>query len=303
MDSSGDLPGDGTGRRDLGHAIDRPARPAAVPATAIVFASPHSGRCYPADLLAASRLDAQALRRSEDCFVDELFAGVVEMGAPLIRAHFPRAYIDPNREPYELDQAMFDAPLPAHCNTRSPRVQAGLGTIARIVASGADIYARKLSVAEGLARIERLYKPYHRDLALLLDERRAAHGHAMLIDCHSMPSIGGPHDFDPGRRRADFILGDAHGASCAPAVVDAVAAVLRGLGYRVTHNAPYAGGFTTTHYGRPADGVHALQIEINRDLYMDEARYTRKAQLGRIAGEMRQVMGRLAELEPRKLAA
>ena len=268
-----------------------------------MFASPHSGRRYPTALLSASRLDAMALRRSEDCFVDELFAGAPALGAPLIRAHFPRAYIDANREPYELDPAMFDGPLPGFCNTRSPRVMAGLGTIARVVASGADIYASKLSVAEGLERIERLYKPYHRDLTLLLEERRRLFGHAILIDCHSMPSVGGPMDFDPGRRRADFILGDAHGAACASAVVEAVAGVLRGLGYRVTHNAPYAGGFTTTHYGRPAEGLHALQIEINRDLYMDERTYARKPALARIAGEMRQVVTALSRLEARKLAA
>lgn len=295
MDSSGDPVAIGT----IGHLIDRPTGAGG----AVVFASPHSGRHYPAAFLAASRLDPLALRRSEDCFVDELFAAAAEMGAPMIRAQFPRAYVDVNREPYELDPAMFDGPLPAYCNTRSPRVQAGLGTIARIVATGSDIYAGKLSVAEGLDRIERLYKPYHRDLGRLIDACRHAHGHAVLIDCHSMPSIGGPLDYDPGRRRADFILGDAHGAACAPAVVDAVAGALRGLGYRVTHNAPYAGGFTTTHYGRPADGVHVLQIEINRDLYMDERHYARKPALARIAGEMRLVMTRLNALEARKLAA
>ncbi len=295
MDSSGDLPGDGA----VGHVIDRPARPVG----AIVLASPHSGRRYPPEFLRQSRLDPVTLRRSEDCFVDELFVEAARLGAPLIRAHFPRAYVDLNREPWELDPAMFDGPLPDYCNTCSPRVQAGLGTIARIVASGADIYARKLSVAEGLDRIRRLYQPYHRDLALLLDERRRAAGQAILIDCHSMPSIGGPLDFDPGRRRADFILGDVHGVSCAAAVVETVAAALRAFGYRVTHNAPYAGGFTTAHYGRPADGVHALQIEINRDLYMDETRYARKPALGRIAGELRQVMARLSDLDPRALAA
>ncbi|MGE0717880.1 MAG: N-formylglutamate amidohydrolase [Alphaproteobacteria bacterium] len=295
MDSSGDLAA-GTA---AGHRIERPAAAAG----AAVFASPHSGRDYPADLLAATRLDPQSLRRSEDCFVDEIFADAPAAGAPLIRALFPRAYVDANREPYELDPAMFDGPLPDFCNTRSPRVMAGLGTIARIVATGSDIYARKLAVTEGLERIDRFYRPYHRDLAALLDERRARHGHAILIDCHSMPSIGGPHDFDSGRRRADMILGDAHGASCASALVETVARLLRGLGYRVSHNAPYAGGYTTQHYGRPEQGIHALQIEINRDIYMDERRFARKPGLARLAADMRLVIAGVIGLDARALAA
>lgn len=294
MDSSGDIAVAG----ELGHVIDQPDGPTG----ALVLASPHSGRRYPDDLLRASRLDALTLRRSEDSFVDELFAPAMQVGAPMIRAHFPRAYVDLNREPWELDPGMFDGPLPDYCNTRSPRVQAGLGTIARIVASGADIYARRLTVAEGLERIRRLYQPYHRDLAALIEDRRRRFGHAILIDCHSMPSIGGPLDFDPGRRRADFILGDVHGNACAAALVDTVAGALRRFGYRVTLNAPYAGGFTTAHYGRPADGVHALQIEVNRDLYMDERRYARKPALSRIAGELRQVMAEVAAITTQRLA-
>ena len=269
----------------------------------LVLSSPHSGLDYPADFVAASRLDPIALRRSEDSFVDELFAAAPELGAPLIRALFPRAYIDPNREPYELDPAMFDGPLPSYCNTTSPRVMAGLGTIARIVATGADIYARKLGVAEGLERIERCYRPYHRDLAALIEERRRRFGHAVLIDCHSMPSVGGPFDFDAGRRRADIILGDGHGRSCAAVVVDTVTRLLRGQGYRVGHNVPYAGAFTTQHYGRPDEGVHALQIEINRDLYMDERSYTRTPGLARLAADMRPLAAALAGLDARGLAA
>ncbi|MGE0723198.1 MAG: N-formylglutamate amidohydrolase [Alphaproteobacteria bacterium] len=309
MDATGDPPrpaddgppatGAGLDGIAAGHAIDRPARPAG----AVVFASPHSGRDYPTDLLAATRLDAQSLRRSEDCFVDEIFAGVTAVGAPLIRALFPRAYIDPNREPYELDPTMFEDDLPDHCNTRSPRVMAGLGTVARVVGSGAEIYARRLRAAEALDRIERFYKPYHRDLAALVDERRQAAGHAILVDCHSMPSVGGPHDYDPGRRRADVILGDAHGAACSPAVVDAIARAFADMGYRVGRNAPYAGGYTTVHYGRPAEGVHAIQIEINRALYMDERRYVRKPFLAQLAADMRRLAAALIGLEAQALAA
>src|SRR5258708_38930085 len=151
---------------------------------AIVLASPHSGANYPPDLLAASRLDPHALRRSEDSFVDEIFAGGPGLGAPLLRARFARAYLDPNREPFELDPAMFEDPLPEFVNSRSPRVQVGLGTIARIVATGEDIYRGKLRFADALARVERLYRPYHRALGALIEATRQRFGYSLLIDCH-----------------------------------------------------------------------------------------------------------------------
>jgi N-formylglutamate amidohydrolase len=239
---------------------------------AVVFASPHSGDRYPPGFVEASRLDPLSLRRSEDAFVDALFGSAPAYGAPLLKALFPRAYIDPNREPWELDPAMFADALPDYVNARSPRVGAGLGTIARVVANGAEIYRNKLSFAEARARIEALYRPYHAKLAELLDATHARFGRCLLIDCHSMPSVGGPMDRDPGKRRVDFVLGDCFGASCAPVVIDTVESVLRRQGYAVGRNAPYAGGFTTRHYGRPAAARHALQIEINRGLYMDEAR-------------------------------
>src|SRR5882724_11981257 len=160
----------------------------------VVLASPHSGAEYPPDLLAASRLDPHALRRSEDSFVDEIFAGGPDLGAPLLRARFARAYLDPNREPFELDPAMFEDPLPDFVNSRSPRVQVGLGTIARIVATGEDIYAGKLRFADALIRVDRLYKPYHRALRQLLEVTRERFGYYLLVDCHSMPSSSGPHE-------------------------------------------------------------------------------------------------------------
>ena len=237
---------------------------------AVVFASPHSGSHYPAEFVSASRLDPVTLRRSEDAFVDELFADVSELGAPLIKALFPRAYVDVNREPYELDPAMFVDSLPDYVNIRSPRVAGGLGTIARVVANGAEIYRAKLSFAEAKARIESLWQPYHETLAQLIGETKRRFGHSLVIDCHSMPSVGGPMDQDPGLRRVDVVLGDAHGTSCAGAIVDTAARALKALGLNVAHNIPYAGGFTTRHYGQPAMGVHALQVEVNRALYMDE---------------------------------
>ncbi|MDA0701787.1 MAG: N-formylglutamate amidohydrolase [Proteobacteria bacterium] len=269
----------------------------------LVFASPHSGTSYPDAFVAASRLDSLSLRRSEDSFVDEIYAGVPERGAPLIRARFPRAYIDPNREPYELDPEMFEDELPSYVNTRSPRVGAGLGTIARVVANGEEIYRDKLSFGEAKARIERCYWPYHQALSHLIDNTRARFDTCLLIDCHSMPSIGGPMDRDAGHRRVDFVLGDVFGTACASFVTDAVEKFLRERDYNVTRNLPYAGGFTTRHYGRPQTGVHALQIEINRALYMDEERFERRPYISELNETMSELSARLGALAADALAA
>jgi N-formylglutamate amidohydrolase len=249
----------------------------------LVLASPHSGAEYPADFIAASRLDPLALRRSEDSFVDELFAAAPGLGAPLLAARFPRAYLDVNREAWELDPAMFCDTLPRFVNAGSPRVRMGLGTIARIVASGEEIYARKLSFAEARRRIDTLYHPYHAALRRLVEETCTAFGGYLLIDCHSMPSAAG---VACGSNGADIVLGDCHGAACAPRILETARRFLAGRGFAVAINAPYAGGFTTDHYGRPFLGRHALQIEINRALYMDERRYARKPAFDRLAGEL-----------------
>lgn len=238
----------------------------------LVFASPHSGQEYPAEFVALSRLPPLALRRSEDAFVDRLFGAAPARGAPLLRAHFPRVYIDPNREPFELDGTMFDAPLPDFVNTASPRVAAGLGTIAKVVANGEEIYRGKLNFTEAKLRIDTHYFPYHATLQQLLQTTQQRFGCYLLVDCHSMPSVGGPMDADPGLRRLDFVLGDCHGTACAPAVTALAETILRELGYTVRRNVPYAGGYTTRHYARPKEGLHALQIEVNRALYMDEGR-------------------------------
>jgi N-formylglutamate amidohydrolase len=261
----------------------------------LVFSSPHSGDDYPAEFVAASRLSALELRRSEDSFVDELFCAAPEEGAPLLRALFPRAYVDPNREPFELDQAMFADPLPTYANTRSPRVASGLGTIARIVASGAEIYRDKLSFDEASARIHRHYWPYHTTLRQLVDETRADFGFCILIDCHSMPSHGVAMNGHKVASDLDVVLGDGHGQSCASAVIDCVEASLTAMGYRVGRNDPYSGGFVTRHYGRPSEGVHALQIEISRKLYMDEARIERSPELQRMKKDLRHVILALAK--------
>ena len=233
----------------------------------VVLSSPHSGSCYPQEFLAASRLDAQAIRRSEDTHVDKLMGEAAALGAPLLAANFPRAWLDVNREPYELDPKMFAGSLPTYANVRSVRVAGGLGTIARIVSEREEIYARPLAVETALARIDRVYKPFHRVLRQLMVDTSAAFGLAVLVDCHSMPStVRGSY----GRARPDIVLGDRYGTSCAAELTDLCAQILARRGYSVTRNKPYAGGFITEHYGQPGRGLHAMQIEVNRSLYMDE---------------------------------
>jgi N-formylglutamate amidohydrolase len=259
----------------------------------VVFNSPHSGRVYPPAFLNAARLDLATLRRSEDSFVDELFAGVVRRGHPLMRAHFPRCYVDVNREPYELDPRMFDGRLPSFANTRSMRVAGGLGTVARVVGEAQEIYDARLPVGEALRRIEGLYKPYHRALRGLMTRIHRDFGAAVLVDCHSMPSAAGAKDDRP---RADVVIGDRYGTSCVGAVADTMEETLRGLGYSVNRNKPYAGGFITEHYGNPASGLHAAQLEVNRALYMDEQRFERGASFAQLAADLVTMADRLAEV-------
>jgi N-formylglutamate deformylase len=248
---------------------------------AVVLTSPHSGRRYGAEFLAASRLDSAAIRRSEDCFVDDLFAAGPDLGLPLLAAEFPRAYCDVNREPWELDPAMFVDKLPDYVNTASPRVQAGLGTIARIVGTGEPIYAGKLRFAEAKARIERCWQPFHDALTTLIDETLARFGTCLVIDCHSMPTIPGRHAV-----KADVILGDGHGTSCAPEWTDFMETTFRGLGLKVRRNDPYAGGYITRNYGRPRDGVQTMQVEVARGLYMNERNFLPNAQFAAVQHTM-----------------
>ncbi|NND49715.1 MAG: N-formylglutamate amidohydrolase [Rhizobiales bacterium] len=245
----------------------------------ILFNSPHSGSVYPETFIATSKLDPLTLRRSEDCYVDELFAGVVGLGAMMMRAHFPRAYIDVNREPYELDPEMFSEPLPPLANTRSLRVAGGLGTIPRVVSEAAEIYDAPLPLAEAQQRIDQLYKPYHSQLSALLDNIQREFGAALLIDCHSMPSLA--RDRRPVR--PDFVLGDRYSISCAPEIVDAAERHLKSRGYTVACNRPYAGGYITQRYGVPRNGLHALQIEVNRALYLNERTLEKSAGFGELA--------------------
>lgn len=261
----------------------------------VVFASPHSGADYPPEFVAQSRLRFPALRRSEDSFVDELFASAPSLGAPLVRALFPRAFVDPNREPFELDPAMFEDELPTFVNTGSPRVAAGLGTIAKVVSNGEEIYARPLRFVDARRRIDEFYRPYHEALRELVMATCARFGRCLLVDCHSMPSVGGPMERDAGHSRVDFVLGDCHATACDKTLVDRAEWALRNLGYRVARNAPYSGGYVTQHYGRPSEGLHALQIEVNRALYMDELSIMRSAGFAGLAARLQQFVSQLGE--------
>lgn len=248
---------------------DRPAfetiRPRRLTAP-LVFSSAHSGRDYPQRFLAMTRLDHLSIRQSEDAWIDELFARAPHLGTPLLRAHFPRAYLDVNREPWELDPAMFSEPLSPRFNTTSPRVAAGLGTLARVVAENKPIYRELLTLDDARMRIEGIYQPYHATLQQLLTESVARFGVAVLVDCHSMPRLSRSGD----RLAPDIVLGDRYGTTCARVVMDLAEMVFSGAGLRVARNRPYAGGFCTRSYGRPQHGVHAMQIEISRHLYMNE---------------------------------
>ena len=262
--------------------------------TPLVIASPHSGNHYPNDLIGASLLSKTALRRSEDCYIDDLFSTVKDIGAPLLRAIYARAYLDLNREPYELDPAMFTDPLPDYCNTSSARVVAGLGTIARIVANQKEIYARKLTLGEAEARINRLYKPYHQTLRRLVNRARDQFGYCILLDCHSMPSVGLPSNGRESDKCVDVVLGDRNGLSCSSSITEESERIFSGLGFSVVRNNPYAGGYTTHHYGDPSNGVHALQIELNRSLYMDENSLNRRPGFAKLKSDLRQFLLQLS---------
>jgi len=275
------------------YSIHRPAQNA----LPIVFCSPHSGRVYPSVLLSASQLAPQALRKSEDCFVDTLFKAAPTHGACLIEAHFPRAYLDLNREPYELDPLLFSDPLPDYANARTMRVIGGLGTIARIVSDSEEIYAGPMPLSVAHERIDSLYKPFHAALASQIDEAHAAFGFALLVDCHSMPS-GSAANAVPIASRPDFVIGDRFGSACDPRITRLVRGFLANRGYKVQLNRPYAGGFITENYGSPFTGRHAVQIEINRGLYLDETRFAPNANFDVIKDLMTDLIFEIATAVP-----
>jgi N-formylglutamate amidohydrolase len=274
----------------------------------VVVASPHSGSLYPAKFLTQAAVPIAALRRAEDAFVDELFRNAPLLGMPLLAARFPRSYVDANREPYELDPAMFEGPLPRPLNHRTTRVAAGLGMIPRVAASGEAIYRGRVPSDEIEHRLETCWRPYHVALSMAVEQTYSLFGAALLVDAHSMPSSASGIGLRDREQRVDIVLGDNHGEACAPHLMDCVDRFLSGQGLRVLRNQPYAGGFTTQRYGRPSLGRHALQIEINRSLYMDEARHEKLATFGVMERTMTGLMEEIARhaldtLLPKPLAA
>jgi len=238
----------------------------------LILASPHSGRIYPEEFIKQSCLAEIILRQSEDCFIDRLVACGPKLGAPLLSALFPRVFVDPNREPTELDQDMFGERLAMPVNASSPRVLAGLGVIPRLAANEQEIYAAKLPLLEAERRLDLFYRPYHRALTDLVAATKRQFGLCVLLDCHSMPSAGAWMDGLHSRQRidVDYVLGDCFGASCAERITAATEASLSERGAKVRRNNPYSGGYVAQAYGRPAQRVHVLQLEINRALYMNE---------------------------------
>jgi N-formylglutamate amidohydrolase len=259
--------------------------------TPVIFSSPHSGKDYPAALLLRSPLDEHVIRSSEDAFVDELFARAPLWGAPLITARFPRAYIDLNRAADELDPALIEGVVRAPHN---PRVSSGLGVIPRVVANGRAIYSGKIPLREAQMRIDALWHPYHQALRVLIDESMTLFGEAVLIDCHSMPHEAIEAQARPGQPRPEVVLGDRFGAAAGREVMDLVESAFQDAGLRVARNAPFAGAYIAQAYGRPSRSQHVVQIEIDRALYMDEARIQRRPDFAQFEALMAGVISRIA---------
>ena len=262
--------------------------------SALVIASPHSGRVYSPEFLRLSRLGTNALRRSEDCFVDELFSDSPGLGSPLLCALIPRCFVDVNRGPNELDRKMFRGAFPGYTKTQSDKVLSGMGVIPRLAASGAEIYAQPLPISLARRRLLAHYFPYHKMLRCLLRETYEQFGYVMLLDCHSMPS---PLSQGGSASMFDVVLGDRHGKSCSSLMVDEAEAILTEQGYTVGRNTPYAGGFITEYYGRPERGFNVLQIEISRALYMDEKNFCRGVGMSRVRANMSTLTEALGKIQ------
>ncbi len=265
----------------------RLALPAGYPeaSAALVLDSPHSGTTYPPDF--GPSVPFAALRTAEDTWVDDLWGDAVDMGVPLIAAAFPRAYIDANRSLEEIDPQLLEQPWPEPL-PESPKVKLGKGLIWRMLDDGTPLYDRKLSLDEVRHRIDACWKPYHAQVARLIDQAHARHGKSWHINCHSMPSVAGIYATDkPGLVHPDFVLGDRDGSTSDPAFREFVAAWLRERGYDVTVNDPYKGVELVRAYGRPAEGRHSLQVEINRKLYMDETTLRPSAGYAKLKSDLR----------------
>lgn len=265
----------------------------------VVFASPHSGRVYPPDLLRRAQVSERILRSSEDAYVDLLLADAPDFGAPLVTSEVPRAYVDFNRSADELDPALIEG---AGTGGLNPRIASGLGVLARVVANGRAIYRGKLPMAEAERRIARYWHPYHAGLSQVLERQHRRFGAVLLCDMHSMPHEALSNHAARGGARPDVVLGDRWGASARPDVVEAVEAVLRDTGFVVARNTPFAGAYIAQRYGRPSQGIHAVQIEIDRGLYLDEERIELLPDFESFRRVMRNVVERLAALDPGETA-
>ena len=261
--------------------------------TSVVFASPHSGRDYPAAFLAQAVLDAQEIRSSVDAFVDLLFDAAPTYGAPFLTAKVPRAYLDLNRGPDELDAALIEG---VRRSAHNPRIVSGLGVIPRVVANGRQIYRGKMSLADAHQRIANCWRPYHDQLQTLLDESNNAFGEAILIDCHSMPHEALENVGSPGSPRPDVVLGDRFGATAGSSIVDKVEAAFTDAGFRVARNMPFAGAFIVQNYGKPSRRQHAIQVELDRALYMDERTLTPSVHFDDFKKVLNGVVGDLASI-------
>jgi N-formylglutamate deformylase len=257
----------------------------------VVFASPHSGRNYSFSFLRSSILDDHVIRSSEDAFVDLLFNSAPEFGAPFLMAGAPRAYIDLNRSCDELDPALIEG---VRRQGHNPRVASGLGVIPRVVANGRAIYRGKITLEEAEKRIDRYWRPYHDMLQKLLDAAHQRHGQTVLIDCHSMPHEAMDGVALHGMKRPDVVLGDRFGAAASGDLVDRIEAAFTRAGFNVTRNTPFAGAYITQAYGRPSRGQHAVQIELDRSLYMDEALVRPNDNFEDVQKALREVLAEIA---------
>lgn len=270
--------------------------------TSVVFASPHSGRDYPASFLNTTILDDHSIRSSEDAFVDHLFESATRFGAPFLKAGAPRAFLDLNRSADELDPALIEG---VRSGGHNPRIASGLGIIPRVVANGRAIYRGKISLVEAQRRVSGYWVPYHAALQKLLDESHARFGEAILVDCHSMPHEAVDNIVRNGAPRPEIVLGDRFGAAASGEIVEQIETAFLRAGLRVARNTPFAGAYTTQHYGRPSRQQHAIQIEIDRSLYMNEQLIRPNNNFNAFRTVLRDVIAKITEIgaRPQRLAA
>jgi len=270
--------------------------------TPLVLDSPHSGTVYPEDFRPVC--DLATLRRAEDTHVEKLYAFAPAMGAAWIEAHFPRSYLDANRDTTELDTALLDGPWPEPLSA-DPRVLAkvrlGKGLVWKLTDEGLPIYDRLLAVDEVRHRIDSCWRPYHAAVAEAIDAAHARHGYSIHINCHSMPAVAGSHATDfPGLVHADFVIGDRDGSTADPALSQRICAHLRARGYSVDYNHPYKGVELVRRHGRPAEHRHSIQVEVNRKLYMDEATLALdEAGAARLRQDLQSMVAMLLATDPR----